>query len=252
MIKAMIFIDGTWLFRNRYLLSKKFGSTYKLDYGKLPHVLADIVSKSINNIEIDIVRTYLFGSIPKNYDPADKDLVTAQENFFNMLKEQFHYEIETYSIDYRGHKIKQSSVDTEDDFTPKEKCVDIALASKMLYYAAMSNAYDVAITVIGDKDYIPALQYARNLGKRVAIVSIEGSCADEYKSFLDPFRVKDFDVIWMNDLLERLKIEERTVPCESPHHAGDRNFLTSDFMRKGYKYYCPECRAKHNKNKLKQ
>lgn len=250
MIKAMIFIDGTWLFRNRNLLSKNFGSSFKLDLGKLPHVLADILSESINNIDIDIVRTYMFGSIPVNYDPVDNDLVAGQERFFNMLKKKFHYEIETYPIDYRGSKIKQPLIETENDFIPKEKCVDIALASKMLYFAAMPNAYDVAITVIGDKDYIPALQYTRNLGKRVAIASINGSCADEYKDYHDPFRVKDFDVIWINDQLDKLKIEEKEVQCESLFHKGERSFITTDYVIKGYKYYCHECRTKHKEEQI--
>jgi hypothetical protein len=249
MIKAMIFIDGTWLFRNRHALSKKFGTNFMMDFGKLPTVLANAVSKKISNMDIDIVRTYLFGSIPKNFDLADKELVDSIANFYEMLSSQYHYEVETYFIDYWGNKIQKLVEDN--NFKPKEKCVDVALASKMLYFAAMPNAYDIAIAVIGDKDFIPALQYTRNLGKRVAIVSIEGSCASEYKDDKDKHKVKDMDIIWITDLLKLLEVEKRQIECESALHNGGRIIYTKEYIRKGQTYYCHDCKEEYKKMQKK-
>ncbi len=42
-----------------------------------------------------------------------------------------------------------------------EKCIDISLAVEMLHYATVPGAYDVAILVSGDKDFIPALSRIR-------------------------------------------------------------------------------------------
>ncbi len=81
-------------------------------------------------------------------------------------------------------------------FEPKEKCVDIALATSMLFSAAMPNAYDVAVAVLGDQDFKPVLQSVRRLGKRVAIASIQGTCAEDLQDPRDEARVRDFKLIW--------------------------------------------------------
>jgi len=53
-----------------------------------------------------------------------------------------------------------------------EKCVDIQLAVEMLHYATVPNAYDVAVLLSGDKDFIPALTRTRQKGKQVEVVSM--------------------------------------------------------------------------------
>ena len=45
----------------------------------------------------------------------------------------------------RPRRLRRTDRDPNDTFEPKEKCVDIALATSMLFNAAMANAYDVAI-----------------------------------------------------------------------------------------------------------
>ena len=47
-----------------------------------------------------------------------------------------------------------------------EKCVDIALASEMLYLTTVPDAYDIGIIITGDKDFIPALEKVRLRAKR--------------------------------------------------------------------------------------
>jgi CspA family cold shock protein len=123
--------------------------------------------------------------------------------------------------------------------------VDIALASTLLYTAALPHSYDVAIAVLGDRDFTPALQDARTLGKRVAIASIKGSCATDFADSADPARVKDFDIIWLDDHLDELelKFEPVRLRCESPRHRGPREAWTTYHPRKGERFYCDECRA---------
>ena len=43
----------------------------------------------------------------------------------------------------------------------QEKCVDIALAVDMLHYATVPNAFDVAVLISGDADFLPALVRTR-------------------------------------------------------------------------------------------
>ena len=44
--------------------------------------------------------------------------------------------------------------------------MDISLAVEMLYMATVPDAYDVAVIITGDKDFMPAMQKTRLTGKR--------------------------------------------------------------------------------------
>jgi|YelNatPaOPRAMG01_1025707.scaffolds.fasta_scaffold35752_2 cold shock CspA family protein len=252
MPKAMLFIDGTWLYSNTSRLAESYGKEdYQMDFGKLPHALAAEVSKQMGNVEVDVVRTFLFGSYASNYDIRDEEAVQRRLDFFSMLKEEYHYEVEIFPINFRGRRLRKADRDPNDTFEPKEKCVDIALAASMMYYAAIPGAYDIAIALIGDQDFIPVLQLVRRLGKRLAICSIKGSCAPELSDIRDEARVKDFDTIWLNDLLGQLELryERHLLECEAPFHKGDRKVWTTFHPRKGRKFFCDECRAEFAKLK---
>ncbi len=252
MAKAMIFIDGTWLYANTPKLAESYGrSDYHVDFGKLPRVLAEEVDRQMGGSQIDVVRTYLFGSYAANYDLRDEDSVQRRLDFFTLLKEQYHYEVEIFPINFRGRRLRRADRDPRDSFEPKEKCVDISLAASLLYYAAIPYAYDIAIVVAGDQDFKPVLQNARRLGKRTALASIKGSCAPDFADARDEARVKDFDMIWLDDLLARLelKYDPHQLLCESPGHRGDRNVWTTFHPRKGQKFYCDECRSEFLRQK---
>ncbi|HAO22992.1 MAG: hypothetical protein BWK80_41725 [Desulfobacteraceae bacterium IS3] len=254
MVKVMIFIDGSWLYANQHILSKRFGDNYRLDYGKLPQVLGEIIAENLGGMPVDVVRTCLFGSNAINYDIDDEQLVQNRRDFYDLLREEYHYEVEVFHVNYRGKRLKRSDRDPEDDFHPQEKCVDIALSTAMLYYAAIPNAYDIAVSVIGDRDFIPTLQHVRKIGKRVAVAGIKESCASEYADYKDPKRLKDFDIIWLGDLLDKLelKISKRRLECQSPLHIGSRFVYTDEFIRKGRRYYCHECKEKYRVQRLEQ
>jgi cold shock CspA family protein len=251
-IKIMVFIDGTWMYSNAPRLGEARGRTdYHVDFGKLPRVLANALAKQLGGAEIDVVRTHLFGSFAHNYDLRDDDAVQRRLDFFSLLKEEYHYEVETFPINFRGRRLRRADRDPRDPFEPKEKCVDIALATSMLFQAALPQAYDIAITVLGDLDFKPVLQAVRRLGKRVGIASIRGSCAPDLADARDPDRVKDFDVIWLDDVTEELELryEEHQRECESPDHVGDRRVWTTFRPRKGQRFYCDMCRAEFSRQK---
>jgi len=252
MPKAMLFIDGTWLYANVPRLSELYGKDdFRVDFGKLPKILAEEVSEQLGGTELDVVRAYLFGSYAANYDKRDDAIVHRRRSFFDMLKEEYHYELELFPINFRGRQVRRVDRDPKDTFEPQEKCVDIAVASSLLYYAAIPNAYDIAIVVAGDRDFKPALQCARRLGKRVAIASIQGSCTPEYSDPRDEARVKDFDIIWLDHLLDKLelKYERHQLECQSPWHEGDRIVWTTFYPRKSQKFYCPECQDEFTRQK---
>lgn len=252
MPKIMLFIDGTWLYYNTSKLSDAYGQPdFHIDFGKLPQVLAETIKKQLGGTEVDIVRTNLFGSYAANYDFRDDETVQRRRDFFDMLKEEYHYEVEVFPINFMGRRLRKADRDPADPFEPQEKCVDIALATSMLYFAAVPAAYDIAIAVVGDQDFVPAFQHVRRLGKRVAIASIKGSCAPELADPRDVARVKDFDIIWLDDLLPKLelKYEWHQLLCESPIHKGRREVWTTFHPRKGRRFYCDACRQEFTRQK---
>ena len=117
---------------------------------------------------------------------SDKQLSGSQarEAMFDEMR-RLHYDVHLGSFD-----------------GSREKCVDIALAVDMLHYATVPNAFDVAVLVSGDRDFVPALVRTRQKGKRVAVCSMRNSASAE---FSDPnTHVKDFEVCWLDDHLDKL------------------------------------------------
>jgi cold shock CspA family protein len=244
-IKFMLFIDGTWLYSNTPRLVEASGEPgFALDFGKLPRVLADEVARSMGHDEWTVVRTHLFGSYADNVDPRDADPVQRRLGFFTMLRQSHGYEVEAFPINFRGKRLRKTDREPNDSFEPKEKCVDIALATAMLFNASMPNAYDVAIAVLGDQDFKPVLKSVRRLGKRVAIASIQGACSSELSDPADREHLRDGDLLWLEDLLPRLarRYDPHVLECQSPNHVGDRNVTTTYYPKRGEKFYCETCR----------
>lgn len=80
--------------------------------------------------------------------------------------------------------------------------MDIALAVEMLYMATIPGAFDIAVIVTGDKDFMPALEKTRLLGKRVAICSMRNGCNGDLIRIEN--RIRDFEMIWLDDYLDEL------------------------------------------------
>jgi len=252
MIKFMLFIDGTWLYSNTSRLVEASGEPgFVLDFGRLPRVLAEEVGRRLGHDDWTVVRTHLFGSFAANMDARDREPVERRLNFFTMLRQQHHYEVEAFPIEFRGKRLRRTDRDPTDSFEPKEKCVDIALATSMLFNASMSNAYDVAIAVLGDQDFKPVLQSVRRLGKRVAIASIAGACSGEYSDPADRAHVRDVELLWLEDLLPRLarRYDPHVLECQSPSHKGDRRVETTYYPKRGEKFYCPACREEFQRQR---
>jgi len=95
----------------------------------------------------------------------------SQTEFYKMLKEQLRWETHLFLLGTKSLYCKECDK-TRKTFT--EKGVDVAIATKMLTHA-MNKAFETAILVSGDKDYLETVQIIKNLGLRVEIVSFRHS-----------------------------------------------------------------------------
>ena len=72
-----------------------------------------------------------------------------------------------------------------------------------------TDAYDIAVIITGDKDFIPALQKTRLKAKRVAICSMRNSCNPHL--FRPEEHVKDFDPLWIDDYLDDIIVPKISI-----------------------------------------
>lgn len=219
-VRTMMFIDGTWLAVTANRMAEQLGYGKRvggpLRFGTLPLLCAEHVARQLPSGDpLDVVRTHYFASIATNYDPLDDDAVQRRSEFFDGLRRQHRYEVYRYDIDYRGGRVRRSQRPDDQVFEPREKAVDVGLATSLLEMTALS-AFDIAIVVAGDRDFVPALQAVRRLGKRVALVSARGSCPREFFDPNDALRLRDFDPIWLDDLWTQLVVTPEVADIEVP------------------------------------
>jgi uncharacterized LabA/DUF88 family protein len=210
----MTFIDGSWLYHNQDMLVKTFGAPYKIDFSKINVVALKIIRNHLASTlgdetpMLDLVRTYYFASVPSNVHPEDAAKLEDQRKFYTLLSESLGFELHLHEIDFRGHHMAMQDrleKEFEPNFMPKERTIDMALGVNMLYLAAI-DAYDIAIAVLGDADYQPALERVRQLGKRILIFTIEGSAAYDYLYPRPNVRFSDFPVVRFQDNLRELRL----------------------------------------------
>ena len=92
-----------------------------------------------------------------------------------------------------------------------------------MYRALAEDAFDVAILVVGSRDYLPALQRLRQAGKQVVVASIWGSCAREYTE-ADDGGVTDYDAVWLDDL--HSVVEKKELPPPEPMPVSNEGVYT--------------------------
>lgn len=187
----MIFIDGTWLWHN--MMSVSSASGLKVDLAKLPVTLISELSRVLKTTIVP-TNTVLCASVPINTHPHDIKSISKRRHFFEVLRDKCGYNIELFEIDFHGRRLLKQDRDPADSWEPKEKCVDIATATNILLY---SSYYDIALVVTGDKDFLPALNKVKILGKQVHIASFQKSCSTELIDFCP-------NIIWLDNLIDSM------------------------------------------------
>lgn len=116
----------------------------------------------------EIWQTYFFAA---SSDPPR----FAQTNFYNMLKHDLHWETLLFSL---GQKTYHCNGCGETWTSRVEKGVDVALATTILTHA-LDRAFETAILVSGDRDYLETVKIVKGRGLRVEIVAFQNSLSHE-------------------------------------------------------------------------
>lgn len=113
-------------------------------------------------------QTYFFASVHE--PPRPEELA-----FYNHLKEDLRWEVLLYELGRRT--IKCANCD-HTETVPTEKGVDVGLAIKMLTLA-MNQAFETAILVAGDRDYLETVKTVKGLGMRVEVMAWRGGLSSD-------------------------------------------------------------------------
>eukprot|EP01038_Epipyxis_sp_PR26KG_P013319 gene13319-17844_t len=199
-LKVMIFVDATWLYyslvvgRGDCPIVSKVGPNWKrshrINWSGIPKLVKDNLNKQLQHTYgsksrgVEVVRTSVFTSMRE-----DTEARGGRESMMN----------EFYRNNFDVHRFVTPNLE--------EKCVDISLAVEMLYLSFIPGAYDIAVIITGDKDFVPALEKTRLMGKRIAICSMSVGCNAYLKA--PDSNIRDFDIIWLDNHLEDLIVPKK-------------------------------------------
>lgn len=230
-LKAMVFIDGSWLYRNRTSIFMKLGEANgcEIDYSKLPRVFCEDVANSLDE-DVGLVRTNYFGTLPSSRTSFSSP---KQRSFYEFLERSCGYETEIHEVDIGG------------DGGHDDSWIKMALGASLMFNAAMPGAFDVAILIGDGLDYVPVLRRARLFGKRIQLVTAHGpngALPLQEESLIWKSRVSDFPPLFIDDHAEdvRLVRESVTRVCKQ---CGREEVTTWA----GPEFFCSECRDKYRK-----
>lgn len=143
--KTICFID------DRNIYHGQVESGWKIDWERFMKLLSP---------DGEVWQVYYFAS---ESDPPSP----GETNYYQVLKERLRWEVLTYPL---GKRTLTCSQCNHTHTAPAEKGVDVGLATKMLMLG-INKAYETAVLISGDRDYLETVKFIKGLGLRVEIIS---------------------------------------------------------------------------------
>ena len=199
-MKVQIFIDG----QNFYRSLLRYDENLRVDYDRLATWITQAVGGP----------TALFGGA-YYYVGVSADAPALVENFLKGLELRPGYFVK------REGRVRRTgrcpSCNAEYEYTT-EKRVDTRLVADLIHYAA-NGAYEAAVLVSGDDDFVPAVEAVNALGKQVWVATWS---AEELSTDL---RVRCFGQIRLAEGLSSFRAERRSnTERERGGYTPDRAF----------------------------
>ncbi len=181
-MKICIFFDG----QNFYRSLQRFDENLRVDYDRL----ATWITQAVGGPGAMFGGAYYYVGVS-----ADAPVVV--EGFLKGLELRPGYFVK------RDRRVRRSvrcpACNTENEYTT-EKRVDTRLVADLIHYAA-NSAYDAAVLVSGDDDFVPAVEAVNALGKQVWVATWS---ADELSTDL---RVRCFGHIHLSDGVATFRVD---------------------------------------------
>lgn len=144
------------------------------------------LSKVINEripLNSELMKTYLFA-----YKPSDTlmqlDQYSRYYNWLTTIKNTPYMEVIEGRQEIRPVKGRTFDINDTTSFTTAEKETDINMAVHMVA-KAFQNAYDIAVLISGDTDYVPVVEMLHSIGKTVVIAPFPHQDISRYNGICD-------------------------------------------------------------------
>ncbi len=182
MRRVMVFID----FENFNIAMinyyKNLGKTAaRLDYNKVPVKIVEMLPG-----HNELVKTFLCAPKPDDFLMQDERRKNTY-NWINGLKNQRYFTVlegQHLARPVAGNYMRMD-IRNPASYYVEEKGTDINLAAHLIAKGLL-NAYDTAVIVSGDSDYMPVLEILNTIGKATVVVGVMGQnmnrlrkCADD-------------------------------------------------------------------------
>ncbi|MCL4345438.1 MAG: NYN domain-containing protein [Candidatus Thermoplasmatota archaeon] len=171
--RVMIFIDGSNVFRSMGNYNIQNTETTRIDYIKLRDELCN---------GRNFIRAYYYGS-------EDTSKGDAQKGFQDKMRSH------GFEVIIKPLKVIQTADGRK---TPIEKGIDIALATDLISLA-WEGAFDTAVIVSGDSDYVDAIKRVKQKGRKVEIASFRNSLASDMRTAGDR-------TVMLDDIMDRIRL----------------------------------------------
>ena len=180
--RLMIFIDGSNLFHGiRHL-------NIKVDYSRLVEFLRE---------SRRLIRAYFYTAVPQ-----DRDVKRGTPEWDSFLRQKRFLD----DLSLSGIKVKLAKLRKLPSGEFLEKEVDIMLATDMLSLA-YQDAYDTAVLVSGDSDFIYTVEEVQRIGKRVENATFKKTSSYNLRKACDRF-------ILLDNFTDRFTYEEKPAVYE--------------------------------------
>lgn len=174
MLKAMMFIDGSWLDNAVKTLCEVSARLYieMVNFEEIWSAVTSHIAQACG-FEVDLVRCYCVAGYPDpdTVGPKSKGEAIIIAEGWGKLRSVPRMSLDLFPYHYGKKEFPKYRDEQKAEDSRKEKCVDVDLATRMLYFAAVPGAYDIAILLTGDQDYVPVLRAVRDLGKRTVFAT---------------------------------------------------------------------------------
>ena len=200
-MKVCIFFDG----QNFYRSLQRYDDSLRVDYDRL----ATWITQAVGGAAAIFGGAYYYVGLSPDAPPV-------VEGFLKGLEMRNGYYVK------RDPRVRRSvrcpACGTENEYTT-EKRVDTRLVADLIHYAA-NNAYDAAVLVSGDDDFVPAVEAVNALGKQVWVATWS---AGELSNDL---RVRCFGRIHLSEGLSTFRVDRLPRDRErgpAPYRADGRS-----------------------------
>ncbi|MCX6708995.1 MAG: NYN domain-containing protein [Candidatus Woesearchaeota archaeon] len=160
--KTMVFIDASNLLGGWWTYCKENGFVRTNNNGKKELTKKIDYSKLIKEItkDTDFIRGYF-------YDSVEEPIDGKKSGFFDKLR-SLEITVVTKRLRFKDVQCKHCS--KMDVHVPYQKGVDVSLVTDVMGLA-FEKAYDTAIIVSGDNDFVDAINFIKRKGLKVWVVS---------------------------------------------------------------------------------